>query len=189
MAIHTSPVLLVAVFIVALICKVDASQELFEEPCNTTCVLRLQNPQEAKDHFTRIYRNQIWVVFLQFIDATSASNVTLEGLENVVLAQKHSTPLLHLNYNCEVYSLTMLSDSLSTMKIPIYWESGACTVNLTQHCFRRSVAGALLRNVTDKRGAVCFGTRIGGGNLKASCCEWRKDTGLECKIIAVNDSQ
>ena len=189
MAIHISSVLLAAVFAVAfktcIAVPVEASKALADpEQCNTARTIRLQNPQKAKEEFAKIDKEQVWVIFLQLIDADNASNsgndrFRKEGLQNVVWAYKHSTPFLDFNENFEVLSFTMLSDSVAVLKIPIYWEPDACFANLT-------VAGLLLQNVTENRGAVCFGTRIGGGvpdekDNVPSCCEWREETGLECE--------
>ena len=116
----------------------------------------------------------MWLVYFNLTTEKSEASGSGET-EILAWANSSTSPFLSFNSDFEIYSFSMLSNSVTMINIQAKSEgrdpSKDCLKDLSPECRSRAISKVLLGKVTDVKGFVCFGPGF-REPMFWSCCEY-----------------
>ena len=134
------------------------------------CDFYLNDPDVAQQQFTKIDHNKVWLVYFNLTTEKAEASGSGET-EILTWANSSTSPFLSFTSGFEIYSFSMLTQSVTMINIRAKSEgpdpSRDCLKDLSPYCRNRTISKVLLNRVTDAKGVVCF-----GDSPSHRCCEY-----------------
>ena len=134
-----------------------------------SCEFHLNDPEVARQQFTKIDHSKLWLVYFNLTTEKSEASGSGET-EILTWANSSTSPFLSFDSGFEMYSFSMLTQSVIMINMQAKSEgsdpSRDCLKDLLPYCRNRTISKVLLNIVTDAKGVVCFGE-----SPSRRCCE------------------
>ena len=159
------------IFVCALLTVNHQTRAESDQSCDKwSCEFYLNDPDVARQQFTKSDHNKVWLVYFNLSTGKSESSGSGET-EVLTWANSSTSPFLSFDDAFEIYSFAMLTQSVTMINMQATSEgldpSRDCLKDLPPYCRNRTISKVLLNKVTDARGVVCFGE-----SLSRRCCEY-----------------